>query len=37
MMLKGKALAIWSLVFWAGVITSGRMLAYTYTHISYPG
>jgi len=37
MMLRGRALAIWSLLFWAGVITSGRMLAYTYTHISYPG
>jgi hypothetical protein len=35
--LRGKALAILSLVFWAGVVTSGRMLAYTYTHISYPG
>jgi hypothetical protein len=37
MMLRGRALAIWSLLFWAGVITSGRMLAYTYTYISYPG
>jgi len=37
MMLRGKALAICSLVFWAGVVTSGRLLAYTYTNISYPG
>jgi phosphatidylserine synthase len=37
MMLRGRALAIWSLVLWAGVVTSGRMLAYTYTNISYPG
>ena len=35
--LRGKALAILSLLFWAGVVTSGRMLAYTYTHVSYPG
>ena len=37
MMVKGKALAILSLVFWAGVVTSARLLAYTYTNISYPG
>jgi hypothetical protein len=37
MMLRGRALAIWSLLFWAGVVTSGRMLAYTYTNVSYPG
>src|SRR5262245_57664195 len=37
MMLRGRALAIWSLLFWTGVVTSGRMLAYTYTYISYPG
>ena len=36
MMSRGKTMAILSLVFWLGVITSGRMLAYTYTHISYP-
>ena len=34
---RGRALAVWSLIFWFGVVTSGRMLAYTYTHISYPG
>lgn len=37
MMSRGKALAVWSLILWAGVVTTGRMLAYTYTHISYPG
>jgi hypothetical protein len=36
MMVKGKALAIWSLLFWLAAVTSARMLAYTYTHISYP-
>jgi hypothetical protein len=36
MMSRGKTMAILSLVFWFGVITSGRMLAYTYTYISYP-
>jgi hypothetical protein len=35
MMLKGKALAVWSLVFWAGVVTAGRFLAYTYTYLKY--
>jgi hypothetical protein len=37
MMLRGKIWAILSLLFWVGVVTSGRMLAYTYTHVSYPG
>jgi|SRR5262252_3634974 len=37
MMLRGKALAICSLLLWTGVVTSGRLLAYTYTNISYPG
>src|SRR5262245_59601824 len=36
MMLNGKALAIWSLFFWLAAVTSARMLAYTYTNISYP-
>jgi len=36
MMAKGRSLAIWSLVFWLGAVTSARMLAYTYTYISYP-
>ena len=37
MMNRGRALAMWSLVFWLAVVTSGRMLAYTYTNITYPG
>jgi hypothetical protein len=37
MMIKGRALAMWSLFFWLAVVTSGRMLAYTYTNITYPG
>ena len=32
---KAKSLAVWSLVLWAGVITSGRLLAYTYHWITY--
>jgi hypothetical protein len=35
MMVKGKALAVWSLVLWGGVVTSGRMLAYTYSYLKY--
>ena len=35
MMLKGKALAVWSLVFWAGAVTAGRLLAYTYSYLKY--
>jgi len=35
MMLKGKALATWSLVFWAGAVTAGRLLAYTYNYLKY--
>ena len=37
MMINGRALAMWSLLFWLAVVTSGRMLAYTYTNITYPG
>ena len=37
MMIKGRALAMLSLLFWLAVVTSGRMLAYTYTNITYPG
>jgi len=33
MMMKGRALAMWSLLLWFGVVTSGRMLAYTYVYI----
>jgi len=35
MMVKGKALAIWSLVLWTGAVTAGRMLAYTYNYLKY--
>ena len=34
MMAKGRAFAIWSLVFWIGAITAGRMLAYTYSTLT---
>ena len=36
-MANGKALATWSLIFWAGAVTAGRLIAYTYTYVSYPG
>jgi hypothetical protein len=35
MMAKGRSLAIWSLVLWVGVVTAGRLLAYTYSYIKY--
>lgn len=35
MMLKGKALATWSLIFWVGAVTAGRLLAYTYNYLKY--
>ena len=35
MMRKGKVLATWSLVFWAGAVTAGRLLAYTYNYLKY--
>ena len=35
MMLKGKALAVWSLVLWTGAVTAGRLLAYTYNYLKY--
>ena len=34
MMAKGRTLAIWSLVFWVGAVTAGRLLAYTYTKLT---
>jgi len=37
MMTRGRALAMWALFLWLAVVTSGRMLAYTYTNITYPG
>jgi len=33
-MAKGKVFAIWSLIFWAGAITAGRLLAYTYSTLT---
>ncbi|HEU5240124.1 MAG TPA: hypothetical protein VFU37_23520 [Pyrinomonadaceae bacterium] len=35
MMIKGKTLATWSLVLWAGAVTAGRLLAYTYNYLKY--
>ena len=35
MMRKGKALAVWSLACWAGAVTAGRLLAYTYNYLKY--
>jgi hypothetical protein len=35
MMMKGKALATWSLILWAGAVTAGRLLAYTYNFLKY--
>ena len=32
---RGKMLAVWSLVLWAGVITAGRLLAYTCSYLVY--
>jgi len=37
MMLQGRSLAVWSLVLWLGVVTAGRLLAYTFTFINYSG
>jgi len=37
MMSKGRTLAICSLILWVGVVTAGRLLAYTYTVINYSG
>ena len=36
MMVRGRTLAKWSLVLWIGVITAGRLLAYTYKYLTYP-
>ena len=35
MVMKGRALAMWSLIFWAGAVTAGRFLAYTYNYLKY--
>jgi hypothetical protein len=32
---KSKGLAAWSLVFWVGAVTAGRLLAYTYSFVKY--
>jgi hypothetical protein len=37
MMTRGRTLAILSLILWVGVVTAGRLLAYTYTVINYSG
>jgi hypothetical protein len=37
MIVRGKRLAAWSLVVWAGAITAGRLLAYTYSYLTYYG
>ena len=34
MMAKGRVFAIWSLIFWVGAVTAGRLLAYTYTTLT---
>src|SRR5262249_43749793 len=36
MIARGRTLAKWSLVLWIGVITSGRLLAYTYKYLTFP-
>ena len=36
MMARGRTMAKWSLVLWIGVITAGRLLAYTYKYLTYP-
>ncbi|PYR30383.1 MAG: hypothetical protein DMF92_08815 [Acidobacteria bacterium] len=36
MMGQGRRLAKWSLVLWVGVITAGRLLAYTYKYLTFP-
>ena len=35
MLARGKTLAVWSLLLWAGVITAGRLLAYTCSYLVY--
>lgn len=36
MMAKGRVFATWSLICWVSAVTAGRLLAYTYTHLTYP-
>src|SRR5216117_2649179 len=33
---RGRTLAKWSLALWIGVITAGRLLAYTYNYLTFP-
>ena len=33
---RGRMLAKWSLAIWIGVITAGRLLAYTYNYLTFP-
>jgi hypothetical protein len=35
MLARSRKLAVWSLVLWAGVITAGRLLAYTCSYLVY--
>jgi len=37
MMANGRALAAWSILLWLGAVAAGRILAYTYTYVSYAG
>jgi hypothetical protein len=36
MIARGRMLAKWSLAIWIGVITAGRLLAYTYKYLTFP-
>ncbi len=36
MMIKGRTLAMWSLISWVGAMTAGRFLAYTFKYLVYP-
>src|SRR6266446_3402864 len=36
MLARGATLAKWSLVLWAGAISAGRLLAYTFRYILFP-
>jgi hypothetical protein len=36
MIARGRTLAKWSLFLWIGVITAGRLLAYTYKYLTFP-
>jgi hypothetical protein len=35
MIAAGRTMAKWSLILWAGAITAGRLLAYTYQYLQY--